>query len=514
MAELVLPAYPARAHPPFTNLLKGVLDFDQYDDWLPDPVYGMDHARTSAPFLDRLSRSWQQHRLSYAAPLTMAIPRRDSAGFLAAVLPLDVRLSAHAVVAAMAPRIGPKLPRDKVFGFEYRADDAPFFSPPGDGLDRAWMQLREAALFDKESRIFVIDVSAFQRTASFDTLAARLREAGTYDEEIRFLGGIARLPAGGLPSIDDAFAFVYNFYLRPIDLRLFDEHINFVRYRDEYLVIDTGPKAVVEALIQKLGFGFRPVTRAGEGWVDLADRWNPSMSLKAEKVTLDLIYGNLVGVHNCDTYDRTQKRCVTDYHEIKYRNKSFDGPTELFRLRPQQTPFDGLEILPILRAIHADRAAGVLLRPPFARAPQKFLNYRRILASAGGRRWLTQALQTAINTRVDWQLTWVAPLLSDCDSLNEAEIRLLRSVLNKPAFSPAVAWQVRLALARSSHLAPQDCWVLPAASEAPYIRRAAMLAAAYFAQRQAPAPWTAVTAAGFAEPELQTLLASAIVGTA
>jgi len=64
---------------------------------------------------------------------------------------------------------------------------------------------------------------------------ATLERCGARPAEREFLSEMMRTDTDGLPSIDDAFAVLYNFYLLPVDEELIAARVHAFRFRDGIL---------------------------------------------------------------------------------------------------------------------------------------------------------------------------------------------------------------------------------------------------------------------------------------
>ena len=79
-----------------------------------------------------------------------------------------------------------------------------------------------------------------------------LRRAGARPEETSFLESALAHGSPGLPSIDDAFAYVYNFYLQPVDAALAEQRLSFLRHRDMFFTFEEKDTEVVHNGIKSL----------------------------------------------------------------------------------------------------------------------------------------------------------------------------------------------------------------------------------------------------------------------
>lgn len=496
VSNVRLPPYPVGSRPSTAVLLKGIFEFDQFDDWLPDPAYYEDQRLNEQKVTQRIERLWQSQELPPRGVEVLNLPRNSGGRIPGLTLSLDERICAHGVIAAMAPRIIPALLKDKVYGFEYRKDQAPLFSQPGDGLPKLFENLLVAIEYGMSNRFQILDVVGFNQNASFDRLTSILQTFGARPDEASFLRNLVQASNSGIPSIDDAFAFLYNFYLQPVDRALANAKNNFFRYRDEYFVLDNRAKQRVQTQLVEIGLRSRLVAQSGNLDVKskLVERvWsklkkNPTGGDSEAEERLGKLYGGeLKARYSCDSWDESEKRCITESYELVYEKVDVNAVQELFKLPCKTAPLDSIQILPLLRAIHKQRRSGVVLRPPFNRATNEFAGYRKRLAT--GRNWLQDALATALRTSTDWQMTWVLPLLSDLGPLQKLEIEMMQQVIGRVNVGATAKIQARMALARSSDLPIERFWQGPSAMKTQYMIRSSLLAARYLFNRNHGRAW-------------------------
>ena len=489
--SLLIPRYDPATEVPFERIARALLTADQLDDWLPDPVYYRDQLDEIARVVGRAKTSWTAPNLPAPEVEVLELPRASGGVVPALALPLDLRMSAHAVITLMAPRVTKALVRDKVYGFRFLRHGDRIFDPPGRELDRVFRIVAAAAQAAASGTFEVLDVVAFNATARPERLATTLQQCGARADEARFLGSLAALGGRGLASVDDAFAFAYNFYLQPVDAALKTAGHNFFRYRDEFFVFDAAARQIVVDRARALGLDVRSIrSRDVRTTVDELPRVPD-----AEETLVRLPYGTLSAATKCSS---ASKEDCTDYSEVVFRLQR--PPVGALFTKPATTaPLDAIEVLPYLRWLNEQRRDGVLLAPPFAGQTQGFVRYRESLAAS--RAWLGQALATAVQSGSSWQAGWTATLLSDLGLLAAAETDLLQRVLRSAAMAEAAKVQARIALARSSTLPAERFWteVTPAT---PYRRRGMLLAARHLIRR-ARAPWAALERKlGPSEPEL------------
>ena len=522
---LKMPDYGNGARPATKTLLTSVLAFDQFDDWLPDPVYYEDQRRNEgAGAAERIDGFWRAKDLPAPLSETLSLPRDGGKRLAALALPLDARVSAQTVIAALAPRVVCAMRWDMVYGFEFKpGEQRPCYSQPGMGLDEAYVNALTSALKESDENpssrtrdpLFVLDVVNFNGSLRAGRLAGVLQKAGARPEEMDFLWQLIGAGEVGLPSVDDAFAFVYNFYLQPVDEALFKAGLKFFRYRDEYFLLTARARQLAEQQLRALQLESRlaaehDVEKFKE---DVERRAYDENDGDAVETVHSLDAGDLTINYACSDWDPETKECNSDNAEVRF---DFDGakhsPYEvLFEFKPGPAPLDAVRILPMLRAFHRRRSTGVLLQPPFDRAGAELAAHRQALAK--GRRWLSDALRAALQSGADWQITWVAPLLSDLGPLTAAEAALLRQAVAVAGVGAAAKAQARLALARSATDFKEGDWAAPGAGASSFRIRAALLGARYLFRRGVTGPWeSAAPGASGDAAELKTYLADNIKG--
>ncbi|MDW3222852.1 MAG: hypothetical protein R8G34_08220 [Paracoccaceae bacterium] len=235
----------------------GVRTADQFDDWLVDPISFEDIRLDRQLFVDQLEVVWRGGTLKSAAPARFPVPRESGRSLKAMALPLSLRLATHAMIADAAPKLMLGHLRDKILGFGFHNERVSAFEAPVDGaeeLEIAALDLLEVGYGDQ---VTVVDVTAFQNSATPKRLQTVMTSAGVIDEQVQFLSRLLARNDGGLPTVDDAFAFLYNSYLRPVDHAVAQSGANFFRHRDEYFLLDPDAVSIVEAGLTSIGLSGR-----------------------------------------------------------------------------------------------------------------------------------------------------------------------------------------------------------------------------------------------------------------
>jgi hypothetical protein len=478
--SLRIPRYP-EGKPDFNRISRALFEVDQFDDWLPDVVYFRDHYNGLQALVGRLGSIWDSGELATPDVEPLRLPR-DSGGMVPAVaLPLEARLCAHAVITNLAPRISPALPRDKVYGFRFLQRGERVFDSSGEELEHVFDLVIRAAQATTTREFRMVDVVAFNETSQPARLATVLQQCGARADEATFIREMAALGGSGLASIDDAFAFAYNFYLQPADASLVRERHNFFRYRDEYFLFNDAAETTLSDSLTELGLRGRSIGLRS-AFVKRDDVGSP---------LIDLPNGSLTSEYDDCAY--LSDEC-TDYGEIVFR---FAVPNLKDFFSRRTAVADAVTVLPFLREFHRRRRDSMLLAPPFNGQTTEAAQYRASL----DRKQLQKDLRSAVDAGSSWQAGWSSTLLSDTGALGEADVGLLLDVVNSDTMAPADKALARLALARSSDLNADRYWTSTLPSSA-YLRRAALVAARHLARRNRT-PWQALRdSVGIAEPLL------------
>jgi hypothetical protein len=495
--SLLVPRYSSDTQIPFERLARGILNEDQFDDWLPDPIYYDDQLNETTQLLARVRSLFASPSIEDPKVEVLQLPRAGGATVPGLQLPIDVRVCAHAVIATAAPGLNRSLPRDKIYGFRFLETGSTVFDAPGAELDRVYDIVARVARAGMGSGFELLDVVSFNASARPEVLATTLQRCGARADEANFIRDCAALGRQGLPSVDDAFAHAYNFYLQPVDAQLVQRQHNFFRYRDEYFVFDDDAKEAVSTLLATLMLQARPVASSGDLQATIEkhlQELGPGPGRRGIRFTETLVstpHGALVGTFTCTPDGKVF--CTDEQELVFFRQQALEN---LFEMVPEN--LDAIRALPYLRRLHSLRRGAVLMAPPFSSAATELVAYRNELEN--GRSWLRRALEAGLNRRTSWQAGWAATLLSDLGPLTEAEVRLLVNVLASPLDESAKV-QARIALARSSTLAADRFWVTTVPTTNYRLR--AMLLAARHLSRRTMTPWNALTkAAAGREPEL------------
>lgn len=512
MTETPLPRMSAGELLPFESLLVALLDHDQYDDWVPDVVYYRDHRQRLESSAAELERLWSADALPPLRPIDFTIPREKSEECPSTVLALPFRAAVYRVTAAMAPRLERNLLRDRVHGFELLTEgDGALFSSPAGGVVSVWDGA--VARVDWERYLQLVDINAYNASCEPARLLQTLQRCGARADEVLFLRALLGGQTRGLPSVDDAFAYLYNYYLQPVDATLHGEEISFLRHRDMYFLFNEESVPLTRQLIDDIGLGSRTLAENPDlyDFVDLPLDYDEQDTLDTLpmdtepllwlelptariKITFNLDWTGEaelmdVWISDLDPEDRTFS---TTARLAEYAERTFDR-------------LDGVTLQPLLRRIHETRATAVSELPPYDRAPEVFHSYRRELEPVRER--LADTVAWAIENKAPWHACWASALLSDLGPLPADRAESLLAGLATPAARhPLTRIHVGLLLARCSGFPATKLWQRPEAM-AGFELRAALLTAFYLQRRGESAPWESCQEIGRRhEPLLTELL--------
>lgn len=479
MSTVVFPKTVLSAPPRLETIAHSILDHDQLDDWLPDPVYFRDLSGSLPEMVRWIEDTARSGATVEIGDESFDLPRIGVKGPLRGkALPFGVRVCAHKIIAGLAPRLGAALVRDKVYGFQYRADKLPLFSLPGDELDRVFRLVFEAARVSN-SETHIADIVAYNTNIDSSRLTALLAQNGAAAADIACLRRLAEVQSGGVATIDDGFAFLYNTYLIPVDAALAKAQMNFFRYRDEYFVFAEADRSTLDRELTKIGLRSRLLRKMARPSTVTGKSTTMRRTLHRNE------YGEFMAWYECR---QAENQCSD---EFEFDSVTFDrregGPDELFAIKADAEPIDAVQVMPMLRTINKVRQSAVHLAAPFSGADQTFKAYQRHLET--GRNWLKAALAVAVERNVGWQVGWAAELLSDLGPLDADPLALIVRALRSTNLTEGEKSRLRVVLARSSKTKGESWWRDPATTDSPYVIRASILAASHLARRGETQLW-------------------------
>ncbi|MBK8098061.1 MAG: hypothetical protein IPK26_13200 [Planctomycetes bacterium] len=279
------------------DVLRSVIDVDQYDDWIADPICYQD--LDQAAVVAASQAAIRSREVDAAGATAIEIHSLGGRKFTAAYLPLPFRVVLADVIASQARPLQRRLVADKTFGFEYlppgvKPDTAPYWTIDyfAEAAETSWQAAgmfsddtgaptdENQPLFDSAheqrdasaapSAVFgtgedgtytvLSKVAELCESAGFEGLAFRwydiesfadsvprkkllewLQSAGWQQGHARFYGDVLNALAtrpDGFVSVDDANGFLLASYLAPIDDWLRKGRVLFFRCRDEYFVFE------------------------------------------------------------------------------------------------------------------------------------------------------------------------------------------------------------------------------------------------------------------------------------
>jgi len=470
-----LPPYDAARHPQIAHCVRSIVDTDQYDDWVVDPVYYRDFKDSD----DRVAKAIQS---AFAASLfngergtAIDLPRGPKPSIRAVYLPLVARVMNYVFCAGVIQGTRATTVRDKVYGFRYTPDNVPLFSTPYGEIALLAQNLTDVV---RVENVHVIDARGYLNAISPDRLRQTLERAGASGAEVGVIYELSGLAGSdqGVPSGDDSHAALYDMILWSVDRELAERRLNFFRYRDDYFSPTDEAMDVIVSAGKKIGIEF--VRKHTISDISLEKRRSEQHILQDGT--------RILGRLNCtgECTDRGEA-------EFEFRRPSLKRYLER-EVRPNED-VDAVTLVPCLRQINEQRAPDVLRVPGDAlisgslrELQAEIRSLRPLLAGlAGG--WRR-------NRTAAWTSSWATQSLSDLGALTPQETATLvelASAASAPGFARCSAV---VALARC---APTDVALAAfgSATGAPpdslgshyHAARALCLAHHYLTIRNAPA---------------------------
>jgi hypothetical protein len=494
------------------DVARSVITYDQYDDWLPDPVYYED-------IRPRLAQSSLIASMVRKAPSNLGhiesfhLPRFGPSTLRGIALPFGLRIQTNAAAVRIALKTRAALPRDFVKGFRFRADGPQRFSSPGEGI--AWVDgsLTDEVLFGNALLALVTDVEASSEKMRWDRLSSILLGLGADAEDVAIVGRCyGRGP--GLPSGDDAWSFLLNYYFRPIDKGLIARGVKFYRVRDEYITFEPAHANVVRQLLQVEGFKSVSTRLRGgpiiEKLSDLCDdavraagggNGDIEPDISPPNVEFDVLESPSFIIKGTAECDPQSGGILSDKQELHINNirdfaahKAIDLLHTSLGARP-----DAIEMAPLLRTIWSSRRTSVMrLKASDGGAGGKYL-----AAMIAAKPSINGLLAKSLTADTAWFGHVSAVLMSDMGPLDAPSTQGLVAYAQSPSAVLKGA-AARATLARSSALGAERILArgFPMAAH-PILRRWDGLTALYLAKRGVSHPfdqWLAACRTG--EPAL------------
>ncbi len=114
MMSIPLPTFYARDN--LARVLESTLAYDQWDDWIPDPVYYKDVAERSDEFVNDSARTSE---VLLDGNYSLPIYSEGTLKFTTSILPLRARVLLNGLIASQGEIIRRVLHADRLSGFEY-----------------------------------------------------------------------------------------------------------------------------------------------------------------------------------------------------------------------------------------------------------------------------------------------------------------------------------------------------------------------------------------------------------
>lgn len=341
-----LTVYDPARHPQVGDCVRSILQVDQYDDWINDPVYYQDYKEAGARIAKGVQDAFNAGSFDGEPGSTIDLPRGAKASIKGAYLPLPARVLNYVFVAGTIKATNTEAFREKVYGFRYLEGTLPLFSAPQGELGELLWNLKQ--LVQQANVVHIVDARGYLNSISPAKLEQALEQAGAQSAEVKVALALSGLSnASRLASGDDSHAALYDLFLRPVDKALVDRRLNFFRYRDDYFCPRRDTAESISVIGRQIGLEF-----AHKGQVDRRSlEFVPSPVFTLEDGTL--IEGNF----ECAVEDKME---CTDKSEVEFLFNR--PPLKLFverEFRPQQD-IDAVTFVPFLRALNELRAPDVL----------------------------------------------------------------------------------------------------------------------------------------------------------
>ena len=472
-----------------TSALYFILHDDQYDDWLSDPIYFRDLIDSVPEVANKLQAQWAMGNINAPEFEQVQLPRASKSPLFARSLPLRARLAAHVIISKMAERISPAIRRDKIYGFRWltpasRDDVSRFwvtkltrtFDSPGGELPRLFRAIVDATLAVENKTFGIVDVAGFNASIRASALSEIIVGLGARSDEASSLLELVSLGDSGVASIDDAFAFVYNFYLTPVDEQLFKLKLNFFRYRDEYYVLDKVSRDAVIFGLSSIGLAY---STSEPIHISTSTPTHVSRGQEPEVEMLRLGSTVLLGRAECFKLD---EHC-SDWNEMVAYQRDPD-----FTLMP--TAFgdnpDAVRLLPYLRSINRNRYLYISELLGFQKISPNASLYLNRLGKISS--WLRTVLLTSAAQKRWWHVNWSSALLADAGETSGEVASALQRVVHSAEAALSTRCACQLALVRMKLPNLRD-YLHPLNLKSEYGMRTHMVACSLAARSQ-PTLWT------------------------
>src|ERR1051325_9309235 len=102
-----------------TESLDFIIEYDQWDDWVPDVIYLQDIADTRREYLAEVDAKRKGGAISLEGSYPSDIYSNSDLKFRTVTLPLAERVIITSIIASQADTVQARVPADRLRGFEY-----------------------------------------------------------------------------------------------------------------------------------------------------------------------------------------------------------------------------------------------------------------------------------------------------------------------------------------------------------------------------------------------------------
>lgn len=463
-----------------------IIDFDQWDDWAPDPVYLADVAADRAGFVKEAQALQNKGSIGTDQFYPVDIYSNDNLKFRAAAIPFPERVLITATICAHAGSIQRELLADRLDGLQFRpskrratyewtgdmlgvawrapdgspwgqvdpltavtrSSKPPLFSALDDGLYTALINvgqwLRNIDPWSGSTRaVHWRDVRGFYGNISRPQLWGMLDRFGFKKDTLRFLEEVSRACGitgdTGIPPLDDAWGFLANAYLLPVDRALSGSGRQFRRCADEYFLFagDEKDQVAAERLL---------TTELAKLRLTL----NPDK--RADLVILIPLGEGEVRTLAADAFFLKIRAAMTSPYVPKDLMVNANGWQAMLKeslsVEPGKAPH--ARTMTLVRAMHFARERAVLNLPDDkAGSSTRARQYSEVLAAAG---WLPgllrRRLQDAVRVERTWPCLWMLALASDLGPRGAPAFDVARQIATGTQTDPLLRAHALLTMAK------------------------------------------------------------------
>lgn len=401
-----LTAYDTARHPRIDDCVRSIIEWDQYDDWINDPVYYLDVKARSTNLVRGVQSAFNSGTFGGETGITIDLPRGSKPSIKAGYLPLLARVLHYVFVAGAIKTTNIATFRDKVYGFRYIEGTVPLFSSPNAELRELVENLGD--LVRAYGDVHIVDARGYLNAITPVRLRQALEQTKVPSADVNIIYALSGVgDADRLASGDDSDAALFDLFLRPVDSELVGRRINFFRYRDDYFSESAEAIDVITDAGRKIGIEF--VRKGMVGRDDLV----PESSVKFTLEDGTAIAGRLKRLP-CVIRDCTPETEA----QFLFQEPSLKAFIDQ-EIRPTEEA-DAVRLVPCLRHVNKQRAADVLKLPD---DPLVSDDLRKLRAEIGGVRGILSSLLNGWrhSPASAWTCCWVVQALSDLGPLTQQE---------------------------------------------------------------------------------------------